>query len=785
MAKSVSLQFCIAKMRLLFLDVQKTLNRSMPDILLQEGSPFKLPVIKENDLQQTLDDLVKELETVRDRVQRLQRLSQLRIEMWKAAVGDQASEEKLIEKLLFLVGPALNLSRCSYFVLTKDKKEARCTIQWHKNTVSATLSDTLPYTVVREFIGQSHVVIYEGVPAGKKQLEIAGLLKFFNVKSFLAVPYDDPCSPKGMLTFSDCDSVRKWTLTEIDLLIEIAHIVSARSAQLKSELMLSDHNTRLEQQVKVRTAELAAANLKLKAEKRLLTVTLRSIGEAVITLDAEGRIVLFNKAAELLTGWSIEEATGKKFEMVVQIFNENHSPERYDDFIARCLDASQQKSENSCILRSRSGKDIIAAYQGAQIREKDEYDGIVVVLRDITQSRFLEEELIKIKKFESVGVLAGGVAHDFNNLLTGITTYLFMAKTSASGNKETYSMITEAEKAAFKATTLTKQLLSFAKGGPSLMEIVSVKQLILDTVGFCLSGSNVDYRIDISEDLWPAKVDRGQIDQVLNNLLLNAVQAMPGGGTVTLKGENYLRDTTGFAADSPKAASLAPGKYIMISVIDEGGGISNEQLSRIFDPYFTTKKGGTGLGLTTAYSIIKRHGGHLYAESTPGKGSVFTFYLPVSDKPENKKKSDGSSVSRGTGKILVMDDDLIVRTVVETLLKKAGYSPIGVSNGTQTLEIYTEALSQKEPFLVTIMDLTIHGGMGGKETMSKLREIDPQAKIIAFSGYSNDPIFTDYRKYGFDGVLAKPFSIQEFMRTIASVLQIPQDDENVQGLSLP
>lgn len=509
------------------------------------------------------------------------------------------------------------------------------------------------------------------------------------------------------------------------------------------------------------------------AEKRLLTLTLRSIGEAVITLDGQGRIVLFNKAAEMFTGWSLEEVVGKKFEMVVQLFSEKNIPERYDDFLARCINQSSQNTENRCILRSRNGKNIVAAYRGAVIREKEECRGIVIVFRDITQSRFLEEELIKIKKFESVGVLAGGIAHDFNNLLTGITTYLFMAKTSASGNKETCSMITEAEKAAFKATTLTKQLLSFAKGGPSLKETVSLKQLIVDTVGFCLSGSEVDHRIDVPEDLWQAEVDRGQIDQVLNNLLLNAVQAMPGGGTVTVKGENYLRDATVFTTDSPKAVSLSPGRYVKISVIDEGVGIPYEQQDRIFDPYFTTKKGGSGLGLTTAYSIIKRHGGHLYMESTQGKGSVFTFFLPVSDKPENKKDTDEALVKKGSGKVLIMDDDLIVRTVVETLLKKAGYSPVGVSNGNQTLEIYAEALSQKEPFLVTIMDLTIPGGMGGKETVRRLREIDPQAKVIAFSGYSNDPIFSDFNQYGFDGVLAKPFSIQEFMRTIALVLQVP------------
>jgi len=542
----------------------------------------------------------------------------------------------------------------------------------------------------------------------------------------------------------------------------------------------------VEQQVKVRTAELAAANLKLKkdiaerekvqhalaAEKGLLAVTLRSIGEAVITLDAKDRIVLFNKAAELLTGWSLEEVTGKKLENVVQLFDEKkHTVQyKYADFMALCLAASEQKTENRCMLRSRSGKDLIVAYQGALIREKDDYGGVVLVLRDITKSYFLEEELLKIRKLESVGVLAGGIAHDFNNLLTGITTYLFMARTSSAGNKEARSLITEAEKAAFKATALTKQLLSFAKDGSSVRETVSIKQLILDTVGFCLSGSNVDHRLDVPDDLLPVEVDKGQIDQVFNNLILNAAQAMPDGGTVTIHGENYLHEATGLAADSPKTISLVPGRYVKISVIDEGVGIPYEHLENIFDPYFTTKKSGTGLGLTTAYSIVKKHGGHIYAESNPGKGSVFTFFLPVANKAENKKKADESLLNKGTGKVLIMDDDMIVRTVVETLLKKAGYSPICVSNGTQTLEIYAEALSQGEPFIVTIMDLTIPGGMGGKDTVRKLREIDPQAKVIAFSGYSNDPIFEDFREYGFDGVLAKPFSIQEFMRTIASVI---------------
>ncbi|MBN1131381.1 MAG: response regulator [Chitinispirillaceae bacterium] len=789
MAKSVSQQYSIARVRHLLLELVKTLNRSLPDFSPQKGFA---PVKKGSDPDQVLENVVTELGSVRDRVARLQKLSQLRIEMWKAAAGDKTSEEKLIEKLLFLVGPALDLSRCGYFTVLREKSEAVCTIQWFKARQYASPSSRLPYDIVSEFIGQRYVAAYEDVPAGKRQEEIAALLKFYKVKSFLAVPYDDPYSFSGILTFSDCEQVRTWTQTEIDLLIEIAHIVSTRARQIKAEQLLRETNSRLEQQVKARTTELAEANLKLKedlaerekvknalaAEKRLLAVTLRSIGDAVILLNAEGRIALINKAAEIMTGWALEEAAGKKFEIVVQLFDEKHFPVSYKNFIAQCPHASLQRSENRCFLRSRGGNEIIAEYQGAVIREKDGYNGNVMVLRDITQSHFLEEELLKIKKFESVGVLAGGIAHDFNNLLTGITTYLFMAKTNASGNKEVCSMITEAEKAAFKATTLTKQLLSFAKGGSSVRETVSIRQVILDTVGFCLSGSNVDHRIDVPEDLWLAEVDKGQIDQVMSNLIQNAVQAMPGGGTVTIQGENHLRENSDFSSASPKSIPLAPGKYVKITVVDEGVGIPSDQLDRVFDPYFTTKKGGTGLGLTTVYSIIKRHKGNIYAESTPGKGSIFTFFLPASDKPERKKYPDESTMNGGTGRVLIMDDDVIVRTVVESFLKKAGYSPVGVSNGTQTLELYAEALSQNDPFLITILDLTIPGGMGGKETVRKLREIDPDARVIAFSGYSNDPIFADYKRYGFDGVLAKPFSIQEFMRAIGSVMGPRKSGEN-------
>jgi PAS domain S-box-containing protein len=504
----------------------------------------------------------------------------------------------------------------------------------------------------------------------------------------------------------------------------------------------------------------------LTRDHNLLSVTLRSITDAVITIDTQGRIVLLNKAAETLIGCIQQEVVGKPFEESVPLYEERDHAKPCSNYRTLINEGDDNGKEHRVLLRSHGRRERMVTIQGSRISDRGNNLGTVFVLRDISKSSFLEDEMLKIRKLESVGVLAGGIAHDFNNLLTGITTNLFMARMSVVGNSEVCSLISEAEKAAFKATTLTKQLLSFARGGPSIKEKTSIKQLVQDTVGFCLSGSNVDYRLELPDDLCTVEIDKGQIDQVLNNLIMNAAQSMPEGGTVTIRAEN-----TEFAEVSvSKALPLLPGRYVKVSVRDEGSGIPREHLERIFDPYFSTRDEGSGLGLSTSYSIIKRHGGHVFVESTDGKGSTFSFLLPVPADDESQKKN-GALMEKGSGKVLIMDDDVIVRTVVETLLKKTGYSPVCVSNGDQALKKYQDALSEGDPFTVTIMDLTIPGGMGGKETVKRLREIDNNARVIVFSGYSNDPIFFNYKEYGFDGVLSKPFSIEEFMRTISMVLK--------------
>jgi PAS domain S-box-containing protein len=793
------LQAQSAEIRRYFVELLRTLDEG--DLLLAD----LWPVGDDPGREQAPEETLRELRAACERVARRQRLSHLRVEIWKAAARDRVSEEKLIKRLLTLAGPALDLGRCSYFALTRATGDAQCTIQWTRPDIPSTINATMPGSLVKGIVGEKSVAFYEDEPSSKNQGEIAALLARSGVKSILAMPYDDPAAPRGILTFSDCDSVRRWTRAEIDLLAEIGHIISLRAAQLHAEQVALEARERLEQQVRERTGELAAANRRLiediaeresaqnalALEKGLMAVTLRSLAEAVVTIDDRECIVLFNAGAEALTGWKAVEAAGKKAKAVLAVYEEDDRTVRSGDFIDRCLATVDRKDECRYLLRARDGTERVVACQCARIRDDAGGSGVVIVLRDITKAYVLEGELLKTKRLESVGVLAAGIAHDFNNLLTGITTYLFMARMSSVANVEACALISEAEKAAMKASSLTRQLLSFSKGTPAIQETASVKQLVQDTIGFSLSGTNVDYTIELPDDLFPVEVDKGQIDQVLTNLFYNAVQAMPGGGTITVVGANVvLEPVEQFQEASPaphprtpeSLLPLPPGHYVKIAVRDEGVGIPLSQLERIFDPYFTTKKTGTGLGLTTVYSIIKRHAGHIEVESAPGKGSTFTFYLPASSRVAKKKTDDLPGDERSAGRILIMDDDTIVRTVVETLLRKTGYTPVSVANGTEAIDAYVKAREQGQPFSAAIMDLTIPGGMGGKETVKRIREIDPGAKVIAFSGYSNDPIYQNYRGFGFDGVLSKPFSIEDFMRTLQGVLKPPAKNGGIDGV---
>lgn len=502
----------------------------------------------------------------------------------------------------------------------------------------------------------------------------------------------------------------------------------------------------------------------LATEKEQLAVTLRSIGDGVITTDTAGRVVLMNKIAEELSGYTQDEARGELLDTVLRLLNRESgelSANPVEEVLRTGRNAVQTGHD---VLVTRGGGRRIIASSGAPICNRDSsVAGVVLVFRDVTEQETLKANLLRAEKLESLGILAGGIAHDFNNMLTGIVGNISLAKMSEGNDGALRTILDQAEKAALRATSLTQQLLTFAKGGAPVKQTSSIAELLTDLSNFALSGSNVRCSTSIPKDLWPGNIDPGQISQVIHNLVINADQAMPEGGMIFIGAENA--QVTG--RDS---LPLRAGSYIRIGIRDTGVGIPPQNLPRIFDPYFTTKKKGSGLGLATAYSIVIRHDGCITVESEPGKGTTFHVYLPASPQATAASPQQKGSPVSGCGRILVMDDEQMIRDVAGGLLGVLGYVPYFAEHGKEAIELYLSAREKGEPFDAVIMDLTIPGGMGGKEAIRHLLEIDPEVKALVSSGYSTDPVLSDYRNYGFSGVVLKPYVVTDLSKALQSVL---------------
>jgi PAS domain S-box-containing protein len=391
---------------------------------------------------------------------------------------------------------------------------------------------------------------------------------------------------------------------------------------------------------------------------------------------------------------------------------------------------------------------------------------LAAISRDISERKKLEEEMARGDKLNSIGILAGGIAHDFNNLLTAIFGNITLAKMYANRRSEVYKRLEESEKAAERARDLTHQLLTFSKGGAPVKRAVSLQELAKESANFVLRGSNVKCEFSFPSDLWHVEADEGQISQVLNNIIINATHAMSEGGTVQMYCGNVVVDQ----GDSP----LAKGKYILISIMDHGTGITKKHLSKIFDPYFTTKEKGSGLGLSTSYSIVRSHGGHITVESSPGIGTTFNIYLPASEGGISLDCAEEARFVTGKGRILVMDDEAAVRDVARGMLETLGYSVSLAKDGAEAIECYKAAMASGAPFDSVLMDLTIPGGMGGMEAVKRMLEIDSKVKAIVCSGYSNDTVMANYNSFGFRAVVPKPFSLQQLGGAISEVLSTPQ-----------
>ena len=518
------------------------------------------------------------------------------------------------------------------------------------------------------------------------------------------------------------------------------------------------------QKVKDYLYERKKAERKLIEEKERLAITLKSIGEAVITTDTEGRIQLFNQAAENLTGWSQKEVVGKSLGDIYSSIDESTrspqiSPVKY------VLEKNGYDSfANKSLFTAKDGSVRIMLESGAPIiGEGGMTVGAVLVFRDITQQKKQEEDRIKAHQLESLGALAGGIAHDFNNILTAILGNASLASMYVGTDSKVYENLHAIEKASQRAKELTQKLLTFSKGGAPIKETAEMSNLIRDSAEFILSGTNSKCNFFLPEKLWSAHVDKGQISQVIQNLCLNAHEAMRESGTVEVMAENTV-------VTEEDNLPLRSGEYIKLSIKDYGRGISPVDLPKIFDPYFSTKREGGGLGLSIVHSIVERHGGHIVVHSELDKGTVFTLYIPALYEKEIVQEEKSSRSVDGSGRILFMDDEKMLRDVVFKMLDIIGYKVTVAANGEEAIKLFKEAQASGNSFDVVILDLTIPGGMGGRDTVKELISIDPSVRAIVASGYSNDPVLAEFKKFGFKGAMVKPFDTKNLQLSINKAL---------------
>ena len=496
----------------------------------------------------------------------------------------------------------------------------------------------------------------------------------------------------------------------------------------------------------------------LASERELLKVTLNSLGEGVVATDQQERIILMNESAANLTGYSPAEAVGKTLQKILYLIDhQTNKP---------CVKILAREMPNSLTLVTRDLKEIPVAISNSPIKAAGRIIGAVTVFQDISVKQKTERELLKAEKIESLGILAGGIAHDFNNILAAILSNIQLAMFKLTKNEDIKPYLLNTIETTRKASDLTKQLLTFSKGGAPVKKNTSLNELIKDTSEFVLRGSKMKAKYLIPDDLCTVNIDEGQISQVIHNLIINAKQAMPLGGIIEIKVENItIKENTRFK----------PGKYLRITIKDQGIGILKEHLPKIFDPFFTTKKDGNGLGLATSYSIISQHNGYIEVESQEGAGTSFFIYLPATNVLVESVEAKKEIAVTGTGsKILIMDDEVAILNAVGEMLKCYGYQVALTTDGAETIAVYKQAKLSGEPFEVVIMDLTVPGGMGGQEASMQLHDFDPQVKVIISSGYANDPVMADYKRYGFVGVVGKPYKIEELNEVLYQVINPAQ-----------
>jgi len=488
------------------------------------------------------------------------------------------------------------------------------------------------------------------------------------------------------------------------------------------------------------------------------------IDEGVITLD-NGVIRHVNSAMERMTGITRTELSKRSLSQLLDPPPPVNTPIGSDDLKEKTGRALVYESS----LSMADGQSCDVAVSVHHVHDGE--DGVyIIIVRDIAERKKMQQELLKSRQLESIAALSGGIAHDYNNLLTAIMGNISLALAGIPEDEPMHEWLSQAQEASMIAKELTTRLITFSKGGVPKKETVNIAGLIQSATEFALSGSNVIVEFNIPEDLWCADVDRTQIGQAFHNIVINAREAMPDGGTVTVCAGNKTVMNDG--------AIQKYGRYVVVSIQDNGSGIPPEALDQIFDPYFSTKmmgdQRGMGLGLSIANSIIEKHGGQITIDAPQGEGALFHVFLPASaancEATANPKKARLSVKPFDSGKILVMDDEAMIRKLAGNILGKMGFETAFACNGEEALEAYEAAMTAGQPFDLVILDLTVKGGMGGKDTIRQMRLLDPNVKAIVSSGYSNDPGVIHYTEHGFCGVVAKPYRIDEIRQQLEEIL---------------
>jgi len=487
------------------------------------------------------------------------------------------------------------------------------------------------------------------------------------------------------------------------------------------------------------------------------------------SLDEEGRILVVNQAWLDTLGYPRAEVIGRPVADFIVTEDLPILAERFPRFKkeGRVCDVEYR-------LRRRDGEMITISLNGMIAKDMEgEFRRTHCIFQDVTARKRREAATMKQRNLESLGLLAGGIAHDFNNLLTGLFGNIELAESLLTEDSaQATTCLEEAKEIATRARELTRELLTFGSGGAPVRKAGSLAPLLREAATFVVAGGNVDCDLSIDETLWPAYFDADQINQVIYNILINAVEAMDGGGTITLGAENIeVRE------GSP--LPLASGRYVRVTVADDGGGIPPDRLAKIFDPYYTDKEmgeaRGAGLGLAVCHSVLQRHGGYIDVESEVGVGTTFHLYIPVATPDVGETQpTPGAHGEAGPatvhGRILVMDDEEMIREISHQMLTHVGQTVEVVCDGAEALAAYQRASAAGDPFDLVILDLTIRGGMGGEETIKRLRELDPQVRAMVMSGYSNDPIMAKFQQHGFDAALPKPFSMTTLQEAVESLL---------------